>query len=168
MLARQNIDTALSLLNAFSVWHTEYPVFPDELQKLKLKIKCLKICLKTITCVRTCFFPQSFVTFILNASLFPFHQSESSLSSLSPLLPPRMVFFCTFIRWPPLGPVPGKVIRSPLYSMTSARAILHSITSVENSSLLPKSVKPTTQSFVLPSFTKHKVGRTRILSLSVN
>lgn len=31
MLARQNIDTALSLLNAFSVWHTEYPVFPDEL-----------------------------------------------------------------------------------------------------------------------------------------
>ena len=37
----------------------------------------------------------------------------------------------------------GGVMRSPLYSMRPAVAMRHSIISVENSSWLPRSVKPT-------------------------
>ena len=58
-------------------------------------------------------------------------------------------------------------MRSPLYSITSDRAIRHSITSVLKSSQFPRSVNPTIKSFVFPSFTSDMVGSTLILSLSV-
>lgn len=50
--------------------------------------------------------------------------------------------------------------------MTSAQPSLHSSTSVENSSVFPRSLNPTTYSFVFPSISRARVGITLIRSLS--
>ena len=85
--------------------------------------------------------------------------SSSSISESESL--PRIDLLGAFRRVLGFFFFSGGFRRSPLYSITPAVAILHSSISVEKSSQLPRSVKPTMKSLVLLSFIRAIVGMTR-------